>query len=284
MTRFRLVSSITAGRLYTIGKYAVLVFIALIWLLPVYSMVINSLKTAAGVLTTPVLQPSGISFHALKVVAAAMERPIFNSFVVVLPVAVISTFVGGMAAYYLYRVQSYFNDVMFTVVAIATFIPYQITLVPLTRMLAQMGIFNTYQGLIFAFLIFYLPTGALLMSIFLAVLPKRTIEAARIDGAGDWLIYRKIVWPLVIPGSISTFMFIVVESWNNFFIPLILTSTPQMRTTSVAVLYYSGGFGTLYNESFAAALMSSILPLIIIVVLGRYFIKGFLALGTGSKG
>ncbi|MBX8631457.1 MAG: carbohydrate ABC transporter permease [Thermoplasmata archaeon] len=262
----------------------VLCFLSLLWLVPVYSLLINSFKSAAAVISTPVLQPSGFSLGALQIVFSEMKQSLVNSLIVTVPVAAISTFLGAMAAYYLSLKQSVFNDVVFTIIAIATFVPYQITLVPLTSLAVQLGILNTYYGLIFAFLVFYLPTGALLMSIFMAVLPKRTLEAARIDGAGDWLIFRKVVWPLVIPGAISTFMFIIVETWNNFFIPLILTSTPPMRTASVLVMSYSGSYGALYNESFAAALVSSLLPLILIVILGRYFIRGFLALGSGSKG
>jgi glucose/arabinose transport system permease protein len=263
---------------------ALLCFFAAIWLIPVYSLLINSFKTASGVISTPVLQPSGFSLSAIETVFGQMKQSLLNSLIVTIPVAAISTFLGAMAAYHLSLKQSYFNDTVFTIIAIATFVPYEITLVPLTGLAVKLGIFNTYYGLIFAFLVFYLPTGALLMSIFMAVLPKRTLEAARIDGANDWLIFRKVVWPLVIPGAISTFMFIIVETWNNFFIPLILTSTPPMRTASVLVMSYSGSYGALYNESFAAALISSLLPLLLIIVLGRYFIRGFLALGSGGKG
>ncbi|MCL5677752.1 MAG: carbohydrate ABC transporter permease [Candidatus Thermoplasmatota archaeon] len=263
---------------------ALLSFFAAIWLIPVYSLLINSFKTASGVISTPVLEPAGFSLSAIETVFAQMKQSLLNSLIVTIPVAAVSTFLGAMAAYHLSLKQSYFNDTVFTIIAIATFVPYEITLVPLTSLAVKLGIFNTYYGLIFAFLVFYLPTGALLMSIFMAVLPKRTLEAARIDGANDWLIFRKVVWPLVIPGAISTFMFIIVETWNNFFIPLILTSTPPMRTASVLVMSYSGSYGALYNESFAAALISSLLPLLLIIVLGRYFIRGFLALGSGGKG
>ena len=263
---------------------ALLCFFAAIWLIPVYSLLINSFKTASGVISTPVLEPAGFSLSAIETVFSQMKQSLLNSLIVTIPVAAVSTFLGAMAAYHLSLKQSYFNDTVFTIIAIATFVPYEITLVPLTSLAVKLGIFNTYYGLIFAFLVFYLPTGALLMSIFMAVLPKRTLEAARIDGANDWLIFRKVVWPLVIPGAISTFMFIIVETWNNFFIPLILTSTPPMRTASVLVMSYSGSYGALYNESFAAALISSLLPLLLIIVLGRYFIRGFLALGSGGKG
>ena len=208
----------------------------------------------------------------------------FNSVVIAVGTAAISTFVGAMAAYYFYRVSSRINDVIFTIIAIATFIPFEVTAVPLDKLLITIGLFNSIPGLIFSFLIFFLPTGALLMSIFIAVLPKLTIESARIDGANDWTIFSKVVIPLTYPGLISTFIFILIETWNNFFIPLVATSTPNVSTVSLSLLSYTGGYGVLYNDSFAAALVASIFPLLIFVFLGRYFVRGLMAMGTGSKG
>ncbi len=87
------------------------------------------------------------------------------------------------------------------------------------------------------------------------------------------------------PGLISTFIFVLIESWNNFFIPLVLISSPSKRTASVALLSFTGGYGTLYNESFAAAFLASLIPpLVIFIFLGRYFIRGLLAFGSGAKG
>ena len=220
----------------------------------------------------------------MHIVIDALSRPILNSLLYVLPVAVISTFVGSLAAYYFYKVTSFLNSTIFTIIAIATFVPYQITLVPLIKMVVSLGIFNSTYGLIFAFLIFYLPTGALLMSIFIAVLPKTTLESARVDGAGDFTVFRRIVVPLTLPGMISTFIFILIETWNNFFIPLVLISSSSRRTAAVALLSYTGGYGTLYNESFAAAFISSLIPLAIFILLGRYFVRGLMAFGSGAKG
>lgn len=265
-------------------KYLVLIFIAILWLVPVYALVIDGLKTTIGVLTTPVLVPATFTVTAMETVAAALARPILNSILYVLPVAVISTFVGSMAAYYFYKVSSYLNTTIFTIIAIATFVPYEITLVPLIRFIGAIGLFNSTYGLIVAFLVFYLPTGALLMSIFIAVLPKTTLESARIDGSGDFTIFRRIVVPLTFPGMISTFIFILIETWNNFFIPLVLISSPSKRTAAVALLSFTGGYGTLYNDSFAAAFLASIIPLAIFIILGRYFIRGLMAFGSGAKG
>ena len=265
-------------------KVAVLIVLALLWLIPVYALIVDGLKTTSGVLATPVLVPATFSFSAMRTVIIALARPIENSLLYVLPVAFVSTFVGALAAYYFYKVTSFLNTTIFTIIAIATFVPYQITLVPLIRLVVSLGIFDSTYGLIFAFLIFYLPTGALLMSIFIAVLPKTTMESARVDGASDFTVFRRIVIPLTMPGMISTFIFVFIETWNNFFIPLVLISSVDKRTVAVALLSYTGGFGTLYNDSFAAAFIASLIPLVIFIFLGRYFVKGLMAFGSGAKG
>lgn len=262
----------------------VLIILGALWLIPAYALLIDGLKTTNGVLTTPVLLPAAFSFGAMHIVIDALSRPILNSILYVLPVAVVSTFVGSLAAFYFYKVTSFLNSTIFTIIAIATFVPYQITLVPLIKLVVSLGIFNSTYGLIFAFLIFYLPTGALLMSIFIAVLPRTTLESARVDGASDFTVFRRIVIPLTLPGMISTFIFILIETWNNFFIPLVLISSSSRRTAAVALLSYTGGYGTLYNESFAAAFIASLIPLAIFIVLGRYFVRGLMAFGSGAKG
>lgn len=265
-------------------KILVLIILSMLWIFPVYLLVIDGLKSAFGVVSTPIFIPSSPSLSSYITVFSNLSTSLANSLIVTLPVAFISTFVGAMAAYYFYRVSSYLNSFLFTIIAIATFIPFEIALVPLIRIESSLGIFNSYLGLIFGMLVFFLPAGALIMSIFIPVLPKNIIESARIDGARDWSIFSKMVLPLTIPGLISTFVFIFIESWNNFFIPLVTTTTPSMSLITLGLSGYTGGYGTLYNESFAAGVIASIVPLIVFVFLSKYFIRGFMALGLGSKG
>lgn len=264
--------------------HAVLILLAILWLIPIYTMLIDGLKSAAGVISTPIFQPTGLSSTSIITVSTALELPIVNSLIISIATALVSTFVGALAAFYFYKGRSWTNNSVFAIIAIATFIPYQITLVPVTEILSTLGLFNTYQGLIFTFVIFHLPGGALLMTIFMSNLPKSIIESARADGAGDWTIFSRIAFPLSLAGAVSTFILTFIEVWNNFFIPLVLTSTPNMYTASISLLSYTGGYGTLYNDSFAAALVASLIPLLVFVLLGKYFMRGFLALGSGSKG
>ncbi|MCH1770436.1 MULTISPECIES: glucose ABC transporter permease GlcU [Metallosphaera] len=272
--------------------YLALAIISVLWLIPVYAMVVNGFKTDLEVTSSPVLvPPSQFSIGAYIAVFSALARPLLNSLIVVVPTSVVSAFLGAMGAYFFYtlsyshsRFSSTMSDVLFSLIALATFIPYQATLIPLTRLIVDMGLLNTYAGIIFAMLIFYIPTGALLMSMFISVLPRSLVEAAKIDGTGDLKIFLRIVFPLSMPGFISTLIFIIIQSWNNFFIPLVLVTTPNMKLVSVAVESYTGGYGTLYNETFAAAMLASIIPLAIFIFLGRYFIRGLIALGGGGKG
>ncbi|BCS93610.1 glucose ABC transporter permease GlcU [Metallosphaera javensis (ex Sakai et al. 2022)] len=272
--------------------YLALAVVSVLWLIPVYAMVINGFKSDLEVSSTPVLvPPTQFSIGAYVSVFGSLAKPLLNSLIIVIPTSFIAAFLGAMGAYFFYtlsysysRFSSTLSDVLFSLIALATFIPYQATLIPLTRLIVDMGLLDTYAGIIFAMLIFYIPTGALLMSMFISVLPRSLVEAAKIDGTGDLKIFLKIVFPLSMPGFISTLIFIIIQSWNNFFIPLVLVTTPEMKLISVAVEAYTGGYGTLYNDTFAAAMLASIIPLAIFIFLGRYFIRGLIALGGGGKG
>jgi len=271
--------------------YVILIVLALIWLTPAYSMAIDGFKSNLDVLITPVLIPSSHpTLSAYGAVIGTLEGAILNSTIVSLVVAVVAVFFGSMGAFYFYTLTLSYSktltlvaDVIFALISLATFIPYQSVLMPLTKFIVDIGGLDNYYGLIVAFLIFYLPMAALLMSIFISSVPKHIVEAAMIDGASSFRIFIYIILPVMIPALLSTFIFVFVEIWNNFFIPLILSTTPSMRLVPVAVRLYSGGYGVLYNESYAASVIASIVPLAIFVFLGRYFIRGLLALG-GSKG
>ncbi len=282
----RMLSSYTKSVL----KYVALNVMAILWLIPVYAMIINGFKSNVQVSSTPVLAPpSEPTLGPYIVVTSTLARPLLNSLVVSLLSAIVATILGSMGAYFFYMLSSSWrksmvilSDFGFSVIALGTFIPYQSTIIPLTKLIVSLNLLDTYLGLVFALLIFYVPTAALLMSIFIAVIPKTMIEAARIDSASQLKILFRVVLPLALPGFISTFIFIMIQTWNNFFVPLVISTTPQMRLVPVAVEAFTGGYGTLYNESFAVAVLASLIPLGIFIVLGRYFIRGLMALGAGK--
>ncbi|MEM3852656.1 MAG: glucose ABC transporter permease GlcU [Methanomassiliicoccales archaeon] len=271
----------------------VILILIVIWLIPAYTMIINGFKSNTLIQSAePTLVPPSIgTLLAFKEEWASLQGPIVNSMEVIIPVAVISTVFGSMAAYFFDMLSNSFSqrlrilsNAAFAVIALGTFMPYQATLMPLTRLMADLGGLETYWGLLFSFLIFYLPTGALLMSIFMSVVPARLSEAARLDGAGDLRIFFRVILPAVMPGFIATLIFIFIMSWNVFFIPLVLVTNPASQLVPVTVMSLTGGFATLYNETFATAVLASIVPLALFIFMGRYFIRGLMALGSGGKG
>jgi len=154
--------------------------------------------------------------------------------------------------------------------------------VPLARFMTQIGLFDTLYGIALALLIFFIPFATLMMLIFITALPRAVVEAAEVDGAGEFTIFARAVLPLLGPAFTSTATYLTINGWNNFFIPLVLSRTYNNHIT-LKVFSYVGQSGNLYNEMFSAAFIASLPPLLLFIALGRYFIRGLLILGSGGK-
>jgi len=267
---------------------ASLLILSILWIFPVYTVLVGSIKSLEEVLGTPTFSPpSRPDLSTILKVLSDMREPLINTFIVTVPVALLATFVGSLAAYAVYRRFDRVSDTTVVVIAIATYIPYQALLIPLIHVFraieGYMGLklFDTLPGLALGLATYYTPMAALLMTIFITVIPKDYIESALVDGAGEFRIYRRVVLPLLGPGLVSTFIFILIMTWNNFFIPLVFTRGYD-KHVALKIFSYVGQSGSLYNEMFAAALIGSIPPLLLFIFLGRYFIRGLIALGTGG--
>ncbi len=271
-------------RLSTVTASIIIALFGLVWFMPVYALIVGSLKSLKEVMGTPVLSPpESIDTSTLAKVFWELRGPLLNTSIIVIPTAFVSALIGSLAAYAIYRRGGKISDAIMLLIAISTYIPYHVILVPLVQFTKTLGLYDTLPGVMFGFLIYYTPMAALLMYIFITAIPRDVIEAALVDGAGEWRILRRVVLPLLGPGITSTIIFILIMTWNNFFIPLILTRGYEKHIT-LKIFSYVGQSGTLYNQMFAAALIGSIPPLIVFIFLGRYFIKGLLVLGTGAKG
>lgn len=102
--------------------------------------------------------------------------------------------------------------------AVSTYLPYQSAVVPLARFMTQIGLFDTLYGIALGLLIFYIPFATLMMLIFITALPRTVVEAAEVDGAGEFTIFTNTVLPLLGPAFASTATYLTINGWNNFFI------------------------------------------------------------------
>ncbi|TYB97334.1 MAG: carbohydrate ABC transporter permease [Kosmotoga sp.] len=266
-----------------IGVHSILFFGSLIMIVPFAWMVSTSFKLPKEVyLIPPRWIPNNPTLKNYIDLFEAMNfgRPFMNTIIVALSITFLSVFLSSMAGYGFAKFRFKGREKLFLIILATLMVPGQITMIPVFLMLNQMGLVNTYAGLIFppianAFNIFF-------MRQYIMSLPDELIDAAKMDGANEGFIFFKIILPLTKPALAAITIFTFTGSWNSFLWPLIIAQDESMYTLPVAVSVLGGQ----YTERIALQMAGAcivIAPLIIVfLVAQKYFIKG-IAL-TGLKG
>jgi ABC-type glycerol-3-phosphate transport system permease component len=263
---------------------AVLVILSCVYLMPIYVMITNSLKTLPEIQQRTYLalpRSAQIKNYTDALFGSVaflipMSKPIVNSSIITVTVTLFACFFGGLGGYYLSRVKSTFTRVIFVLVGIAMYLPYQAVIIPLTTITAKIGLINSHLGLILCYLIINIPLASVLMGTFFLGVPRELEEAAEIDGASKIQIFFQLVVPISLPAYASVAIIIFTQVWNEFFIALTLV-TPRTQTVQVAMAMTEGSTISPYNLQMAASLLTVGVPLLFFLLLGRYFIRGVLA-------
>jgi glucose/mannose transport system permease protein len=262
----------------------VLVTLTCAYLLPIYVMITNSLKTLPEIQQrTYMAFPQLPQFKNYKDALIGspdflipMGKPIINSSIITVSVTLLACFFGGLGGYYLSRVKNTFTRVIFVLVGIALYLPYQAVIIPLTTITAKTGLINSHFGLILCYLIINIPLASVLLGTFFLGIPRELEEAAEMDGASKIQIFFNVVVPISLAAYASVGIIIFTQVWNEFFIALTLV-TPKTQTAQVAMAMTEGSTISPYNLQMAASLLTVGVPLLIFLFLGRYFIRGVLA-------
>ena len=258
--------------------YTVLVLLTFFWMLPFYVALVTSLKSHEETYTTNVLQPpSAANIVPWFIAWSRVSRAFINSILVSIPATFLCVLTGTLAGYYLSRFVSKVNRLLFFLIAIATFIPYQILLIPMTMFLSTVGIMGTHLSFIVAYTILLSPWATLISAAFFLAIPKELEEAAQIDGASPVQSFFKIVLPVALPGIISTTIIIFMSIWNEFLFAVTLSTSPIIRTIQPEVANLRGTTTVAWNTLMAGSLIAILPPLVITLALGKYFIRGLLA-------
>ncbi|HKI57213.1 MAG TPA: carbohydrate ABC transporter permease [Trueperaceae bacterium] len=259
------------------GTYLLLALAAAFFLLPVYLVLVTSLKPPAEInLSGTWLLPTHWNWASYATAWQAFAPKLLNSLILAIVATAASALMGSMNGYILSKWHFPGANIVFPLMLFGMFIPYQSILIPLFQFLRNIGLYGSLWGLILTHVVYGLPITTLIFRNFYAEIPDEMIEAARIDGADFFGIYGRIIFPLSISGFVVVIIWQFTQIWNEFLFAVTLTRQSTQPIT-VALAQLAGGEAVKWNLPMAGAVLAALPTLIIYIVLGRYFIRGLLA-------
>jgi multiple sugar transport system permease protein len=251
---------------------------------PFLWMLLGSLKTQAEFLVSPpTFLPKDASTDNFERLFTQLDFPrfFFNSSLVAIIVTVGNVLFCPMLGYALAKLQWRGKRLIMGLVLATLMVPAGITLIPNFVLMANLGLVNTYPGLILPFLVG--PFGVFLTRQFMYGIPDELLEAARIDGANEWRIFWQVVIPLTIPVLATLGILTFLGSWNNFIYPLVMAQEPEMYTLPVALATFATGDHQSDHGMLMAGSVVLVVPVLIIFILFQRWITEGIAT-TGLKG
>ena len=268
--------------------YILLVLFALFYLLPLFVMLTTSLKSLEEIRTGDLIAlPREVTFAAWRTawseactgIQCEGVRPFFwNSVLIALPAVAISTLLGAMNGYVVAQWSIRGANLFFSLMLFGCFIPFQVVLLPMARVLGLMGMAGTIPGLIFVHVIYGLGFTTLFFRNYYVSIPSELTKAAKVDGAGFFRIFWSIFLPLSLPIIVVTVIWQFTQIWNDF---LFGVSFSQAGTQPVTVALNNIVNSTTgikaYNVDMAAAIIAGLPTLLVYVIAGKYFVRGLTA-------
>lgn len=280
-------SAVSTGRIARAFIYLVLILFALFYLLPLYVMAVNSVKplaeiTGGNMMALPkdwTLAPWGAAWSTAQIgVSPTGLRPYFlNSILMVVPAVAISTIVGAMNGYILTKWRFRGDTWVFGLMLFSCFIPFQIVLIPMARVLGMLGLAGSVPGLILVHVVYGIGFTTLYFRNYYAAFPTELIRAAQIDGAGFFRIFWRILLPVSGPIAVVSVIWQFTNIWNDFLFGVSFGGTSQPVTAALNNLVQSSTGVKEYNVHFAGAILAALPTLFVYIVAGRYFVRGLMA-------
>ena len=268
--------------------YLILIIFAIYYLLPLYVMLTNSLKPleeirSGGMLNLPsvwTLDPwrSAWSTAQIGVDPSGLKPYFWNSISMVIPAVMLTAILGAMNGYVLTKWQFKGHGIVFGLLLLSCFIPFQIVLIPMAKMLGILGMAGTTSGLVFVHLVYGLGFTTLFFRNYYAAFPTEIIKAAQIDGAGFFRIFWRVLLPSSGPIIVVTVIWQFTNIWNDFLFGASFADFDSIpMTVALNNLVNSSQGVKEYNVHFAGAILAALPTLVVYIVSGRYFVRGLMA-------
>ncbi|TGQ53336.1 carbohydrate ABC transporter permease [Mesorhizobium sp. M1C.F.Ca.ET.193.01.1.1] len=268
--------------------YGTLIMVALYYLLPLYVMVVTSLKGMPEIRLGNIFSPPlEITFEPwVKAWSQActglncdgLSRGFWNSVRITVPSVLLSIAIASVNGYALANWRFKGADTFFIILIVGAFIPYQVMIYPIVIILREIGIYGTLTGLVIVHSIFGMPILTLLFRNYFTSMPEELFRAARVDGAGFWGIYLRIMLPMSMPIFVVAIILQVTGIWNDFLFGVVYTrpDTYPMTVQLNNIVNSVQGVKE-YNVNMAATILTGLVPLIVYFVSGKLFVRGIAA-------
>ena len=268
--------------------YAVLCLFAIYFLMPLFVMVTTSLKDLDEIRSGSLIAlPRDITFDAWQVAwsgactgikCEGLSPYFWNSVILAIPAVLISTFIGALNGYVIAQWRFKGADVIFALMLFGCFIPFQVVLLPMAKLLGILGLAGSIPGLIFVHVVYGIGFTTLFFRNYYVSISQELTKAAKIDGAGFFRIFWSIFLPVSLPIIVVTIIWQFTQIWNDF---LFGVSFSQAGTQPVTVALNNIVNSTTgvkaYNVDMAAAIIAALPTLLVYILAGKYFIRGLTA-------
>ncbi len=260
-----------------VGLWISLLIVVLVWIAPFVFIVFTSLKSNTTVMgTTAFSPPQELDWtnYTAAWARGGFSTTFFNSTLITVIKVPLGLFLSSMAAYALSRMEFVGRKSIFLVVVFGTMIPFQVMLAPLFAVVSKFGLLNTYVGVILPYLAFGVPYQVFVLHGFFKAVPKELSEAALVDGASHFTIFRRIFLPISLPVLSALLIVDFVATWNEFAMALVLLQDRSMWTLPLGLMAFQGQFASDYGQLNSAIIMTVLPATIVYMIFQRYFVGG----------
>ena len=258
--------------------YATLAVTSLLMLIPFYWMVATSLKLEQFVFAAPpqwLPDPLTLEHYVAVFTRIHFERYFFNSLIVAGGITLGQAFFDTLAGYAFAKLRFPGRDTLFFLLLLGLMVPFQVNMIPLYRLISDLGWLNSYTGLIVPSLTSIF--GVFLMRQFIRSLPDELLDAARIDGCDEFGVFWRVVLPLALPGVATLVIFTFMEAWNGFLWPRLVISSEAMFTLPVGLAQLQMRNTSNWGQTMAGTTLTALPMIVVFFFMQRQFIAGLTA-------
>ncbi|MAL34993.1 MAG: sugar ABC transporter permease [Pseudomonas sp.] len=262
-----------------VAIYATLLLAVAMYLIPLVVMLLTSLKTPADIRTGNLLSwPEVTTIIGWVKAWDAVGGYFWNSVKITVPAVIISTLLGALNGYVLAMWRFRGSQLFFGLLLFGCFLPFQVILLPASFTLGQLGLANTTPGLVLVHLVYGLAFTTMFFRNFYVSVPDALIRAARLDGAGFFTIFARILLPMSIPTIMVCLIWQFTQIWNDFLFGVVFASgDTQPITVALNNLVNTSTGVKEYNVDMAAAMIAGLPTLLVYILAGKYFLRGLTA-------